>query len=95
MSVRNYAHLLIGVRARADPQWGAEKATREERIQALYNQVEVLWHRLEVGQDPIDLFIEMNRGSGEGTIKAVGGPRLVLYILVLTWTVRGRTRKTS
>jgi Ase1/PRC1/MAP65 family protein len=52
-------------------QWEAEKNNREERIQQIYNQLEMLWSRLEVDQDSIDMFIEINRGTGEATIQAV------------------------
>ena len=59
--------------ASTDGKWSAEKGVREQRIQGLYNQVETLWHRLEMDQDAIDLFVESNRGSGDATIQAVSG----------------------
>ncbi|OCF38366.1 hypothetical protein I317_07862 [Kwoniella heveanensis CBS 569] len=50
--------------------WNNVKEQHEARIQELYNLVEPLWTRLEVDQETMDLFVEMNRGSGEGTIAA-------------------------
>ncbi|EIW69021.1 hypothetical protein TREMEDRAFT_62739 [Tremella mesenterica DSM 1558] len=50
--------------------WTEEKDRRQNRIQELYNQVEPLWIRLEMEQDAMDLFIEMNRGCGEAVIEA-------------------------
>ncbi|WVQ93488.1 hypothetical protein IAU59_000562 [Kwoniella sp. CBS 9459] len=50
--------------------WNARKEEHEARIQELYNLVEPLWSRLEVDQETMDLFVEMNRGSGEATIAA-------------------------
>ena len=41
------------------------------QIQALYDQIEPLWQRLEIEQDQTDLFMEMNHGCGEAVIKAV------------------------
>ena len=41
------------------------------QIQALYDQLEPLWARLEVDQDQQDLFMEMNHGCGEAVIRAV------------------------
>ncbi|WVQ78807.1 hypothetical protein IAT38_000898 [Cryptococcus sp. DSM 104549] len=50
--------------------WNVVKEEHEARIQELYNLVEPLWTRLEVEQETTDLFVDMNRGSGEATIKA-------------------------
>ncbi|WWC60378.1 uncharacterized protein I303_102950 [Kwoniella dejecticola CBS 10117] len=50
--------------------WNTRKEEHEARIQELYNLVEPLWSRLEVDQDTMDLFVDMNRGSGESVIKA-------------------------
>ncbi|KAK4690059.1 Ase1/PRC1/MAP65 family protein, partial [Tremellales sp. Uapishka_1] len=50
--------------------WSNEKADREARIQHLYDQLEPLWLRLEVSQDVMDLFVESNRGTGDGVINA-------------------------
>ncbi|KAE8539597.1 hypothetical protein D1P53_003531 [Cryptococcus gattii VGV] len=50
--------------------WTAEKEEHEARIQELYNLVEPLWTKLGVEQETMDCFVEMNRGSGEATIKA-------------------------
>jgi len=41
------------------------------QIQALYDQLEPLWARLEVDQDQQDLFMEMNHGCGDTVIRAV------------------------
>lgn len=69
--------------------WTAEKEEHEARIQELYNLVEPLWTKLGIEQETMDCFVEMNRGSGEATIKAVrldasflaganGGERMVV-----------------
>ncbi|KIR70779.1 hypothetical protein I310_05630 [Cryptococcus deuterogattii CA1014] len=50
--------------------WTSEKEEHEARIQELYNMVEPLWTKLGVEQETMDCFVEMNRGSGEATIKA-------------------------
>ncbi|WVW80220.1 hypothetical protein I302_102198 [Kwoniella bestiolae CBS 10118] len=50
--------------------WNTRKEEHEARIQELYNLVEPLWNRLEVDQATMDLFVDMNRGSGEAVIKA-------------------------
>lgn len=56
--------------------WTSEKEEHEARIQELYNLVEPLWTKLGIEQETMDCFVEMNRGSGEATIKAV---RLCLF----------------
>ncbi|WVN90704.1 uncharacterized protein L203_105946 [Cryptococcus depauperatus CBS 7841] len=50
--------------------WNTRKEEHEAKIQDLYNLVEPLWTRLQVDQETMDCFVEMNRGSGEATIKA-------------------------
>ncbi|WWC87953.1 uncharacterized protein L201_002853 [Kwoniella dendrophila CBS 6074] len=50
--------------------WNSRKEQHESKIQELYNLVEPLWSRLEIDQDTMDLFVDMNRGSGESVIKA-------------------------
>ncbi|KAI9632711.1 protein regulator of cytokinesis 1 [Dioszegia hungarica] len=50
--------------------WEKEQATRAIRIQAIYDQLEPLWQRLQLDQDHIDLFIQMNIGCSEAAIKA-------------------------
>ncbi|KAK8861636.1 hypothetical protein IAR55_002459 [Kwoniella newhampshirensis] len=50
--------------------WNGRKEEHEARIQELFNLVEPLWSRLEVDAETTELFIEMNRGSGDATIKA-------------------------
>ncbi|KIR82401.1 hypothetical protein I306_00513 [Cryptococcus gattii EJB2] len=50
--------------------WTSEKEEHEARIQELYNLVEPLWTKLGIEQETMDCFVEMNRGSGEATIKA-------------------------
>ncbi|WVQ74720.1 hypothetical protein IAR50_004324 [Cryptococcus sp. DSM 104548] len=50
--------------------WTGLKEEHEARIQEMYNLVEPLWTRLEVDQETMDCFVEMNRGSGEATIAA-------------------------
>lgn len=53
------------------------------QIQALYDQIEPLWQRLEIEQDQTDLFMEMNHGCGEAVIKAVSVvPFQVLDVVV-------------
>ncbi|TYJ52083.1 hypothetical protein B9479_007318 [Cryptococcus floricola] len=50
--------------------WAGLKEGHEARIQEMYNLVEPLWTRLEVDQETMDCFVEMNRGSGDATIAA-------------------------
>ncbi|WWD16447.1 hypothetical protein CI109_100873 [Kwoniella shandongensis] len=50
--------------------WNGRKEEHEARIQELFNLVEPLWSRLEVDAETTELFIEMNRGSGDATIAA-------------------------
>lgn len=57
--------------SRTDPKWNGELESRMAQIQALYDQLEPLWARLEVDQDQQDLFMEMNHGCGETVIRAV------------------------
>ena len=59
------------VRCYTDDQWNGELDSRMAQIQALYDQLEPLWARLEVDQDQQDLFMEMNHGCGEAVIRAV------------------------
>lgn len=60
--------------------WTSRKEEHEARIQELYNMVEPLWTKLGVEQETMDCFVEMNRGSGEATIKAVSCFYLYIYI---------------
>ncbi|KIJ49148.1 hypothetical protein M422DRAFT_161626 [Sphaerobolus stellatus SS14] len=46
------------------------KSRREARIQALYQELDILWHRLGVADAVIDEFIEKNRGSAEENVQA-------------------------
>lgn len=62
--------------------WTSKKEEHEARIQELYNMVEPLWTKLGVEQETMDCFVEMNRGSGEATIKAVSCFYLYIYILI-------------
>lgn len=62
-------------------QWANEKCMREARIQQLYDQLEPLWLRLEIEQDVMDLFMDMNRGCGEATIRAVRSATHQRYII--------------
>lgn len=64
--------------------WTSKKEEHEARIQELYNMVEPLWTKLGVEQETMDCFVEMNRGSGEATIKAVSC--LCIYIYIYTDT---------
>ncbi|ORY29830.1 microtubule associated protein-domain-containing protein [Naematelia encephala] len=50
--------------------WVRERDARQARIQLVFNQLEPLWARLEVDQDQIDLFVQMNMGCSEASIKA-------------------------
>ncbi|ODN86599.1 hypothetical protein L198_07294 [Cryptococcus wingfieldii CBS 7118] len=50
--------------------WAGLKEEHEGRIQEMYNLVEPLWTKLEVDQETMDCFVEMNRGSGDATIAA-------------------------
>lgn len=59
--------------------WTSKKEEHEARIQELYNMVEPLWTKLGVEQETMDCFVEMNRGSGEATIKAVSCFYLYIY----------------
>ncbi|KDQ11552.1 hypothetical protein BOTBODRAFT_57325 [Botryobasidium botryosum FD-172 SS1] len=47
-----------------------EKERRENLIQDMYDQLEVLWKRLGVDADDIDMFIEGNRGIANANILA-------------------------
>jgi len=40
------------------------------QIQALYDQIEPLWQRLEIEQDQTDLFMEMNHGWNDASSSA-------------------------
>lgn len=46
------------------------KRKREAHIQAMYDQLEALWRRLGVTDVEMDAFVDANRGSTEGTVKA-------------------------
>ena len=46
------------------------KRRREAHIQSLYDQLEVLWRRLGVTDQEIDSFVEAQRGSTDGTVRA-------------------------
>ena len=46
------------------------KATREARIQSVYDQLEGLWKRLGVEDADIDEFVENNRGSTEAIVQS-------------------------
>ncbi|TFK23330.1 hypothetical protein FA15DRAFT_695155 [Coprinopsis marcescibilis] len=45
------------------------KRTRERHIQAMYDQLEVLWTRLGVSEQDIDAFVDVNRGSTRSCVK--------------------------
>ncbi|CCM01779.1 uncharacterized protein FIBRA_03846 [Fibroporia radiculosa] len=46
------------------------KRRREAHIQAMYDQLEALWRRLGISDEDMDAFVEAQRGSTEGTVKA-------------------------
>ncbi|KAI0946534.1 hypothetical protein AcW1_009974 [Taiwanofungus camphoratus] len=46
------------------------KRRREAHIQAMYDQLEALWRRLGVPDADMDAFVDAQRGSTEGTVKA-------------------------
>ncbi|KAG8935183.1 hypothetical protein FRC01_007416 [Tulasnella sp. 417] len=46
------------------------KSHREAQIQVFYDQLEVLWKRLEVSEEEMDAFIDENRGSTEEVVAA-------------------------
>ncbi|KAG8904581.1 hypothetical protein FRB99_001544 [Tulasnella sp. 403] len=46
------------------------KSRRESQIQAIFDQLEVLWKRLGVDESEIDEFVEVNRGSREENVAA-------------------------
>ncbi|GHJ89222.1 hypothetical protein NliqN6_5624 [Naganishia liquefaciens] len=50
--------------------WQAEKKAREEQIQALYDQVEPIWHRLGFEQDDINAFVEEHCGLDQEVLQA-------------------------
>jgi hypothetical protein len=52
-------------------QWQGEKRAREEQIQALYDQVEPIWHRLGFDQDDINAFVEEHCGLDREVLQAV------------------------
>ena len=45
------------------------KRRREGRIQAMYDQLEILWRRMGVPDAAMDAFVENNRGSTEDTVQ--------------------------
>jgi len=45
------------------------KRRREGRIQAMYDQLEILWRRMGVPDEAMDAFVENNRGSTEETVQ--------------------------
>lgn len=49
----------------------AEQASRENRIQELYNQLAPLWTRLGVPPEEIEAFIDANQGCSERAVMAV------------------------
>jgi hypothetical protein len=55
----------------ANEQWNKWKDACEIRIQEIFNQIEPHWNRMKVDIDTMNLFFDMNRGSGEPTIAAV------------------------
>ncbi|KAG8945513.1 hypothetical protein FRC04_000716 [Tulasnella sp. 424] len=46
------------------------KSHRESQIQTIFDQLEVLWKRLEVSDEEMDAFIDENRGSTEEVVAA-------------------------
>ncbi|KAG8986502.1 hypothetical protein FRB90_003970, partial [Tulasnella sp. 427] len=46
------------------------KAHREARIQGIFDQLEVMWKRLDVSEEDMDAFIDENRGSTEEVVQA-------------------------
>lgn len=46
------------------------KRRRESHIQAMYDQLEGLWRRLNVNDTQMDAFVESHRGSTEETVRA-------------------------
>lgn len=46
------------------------KRRRETHIQAMYDQLEVLWRRLGVAEEDMDAFVEVNRGSTDECVRA-------------------------
>lgn len=58
-------------------QWQAEKRAREEQIQALYDQVEPIWHRLGFDQDDINAFVEEHCGLDREVLQAVRSCQLL------------------
>ncbi|KAH9950769.1 microtubule associated protein-domain-containing protein [Amylocystis lapponica] len=46
------------------------KRRREAHIQAMFDQLEALWRRLGVADADMDAFVEAQRGSTEGTVRA-------------------------
>ncbi|KAJ9093602.1 hypothetical protein QFC19_008269 [Naganishia cerealis] len=50
--------------------WQQEKKAREEQIQALYDQVEPIWHRLGFEQEDINAFVEEHCGLDQEVLQA-------------------------
>lgn len=46
------------------------KRRRESHIQAMYDQLEILWRRLGVAEEDMDAFVEVNRGSTDECVRA-------------------------
>ncbi|KAJ9125440.1 hypothetical protein QFC22_000401 [Naganishia vaughanmartiniae] len=51
--------------------WQQEKVAREEQIQALYDELEPLWHRLGFEQEDINAFVEEHCGLDQEVMQAV------------------------
>jgi hypothetical protein len=51
------------------------KRSREGRIQAIYDQLEPLWCRLDIRAEDIEEFVGMHQGSGEACVAAVSRVR--------------------
>lgn len=46
------------------------KRAREVAIQAMYDQLEVLWRRMGVADEQMDMFVDAHRGATEDVVRA-------------------------
>ncbi len=45
--------------------------SRQQRIQSIYDELEVIWKRLNIPEIETDEFVEQNRGTTNAVIQAV------------------------
>ena len=45
--------------------------TRQQQIQSMYDELEVVWKRLNIPEIETDGFVEQNRGTTDAVVQAV------------------------